>query len=227
MDPSSTPPKLSLYWLPSQRPEPPGMATPPPGLPVSVPFLWEESPGKPRKQPTLGAGAIRSLDLPPRLVAAAEIKFDKTTLSPTTVLDGPERSSRAMPLGSCYSCSFGEGRTVVNMGGRKKEGVAWFWKRGSARKVTREGNSCEMSLEGLTEKGIACSSMPSSSSSFSSSCKLGGDYENEVVEEGKVRITRLRRNRSIASTSTSHLWGSIYGSLKKVLPMAGRRERKV
>ncbi|RWW02059.1 hypothetical protein BHE74_00038481 [Ensete ventricosum] len=202
MDPSSTPPKLSLYWLPSQRREPPGMATPPPGLPVSVPFLWEEAPGKPRKQPTLGAGAIRSLDLPPRLLAAAEIKSDKTS-SPTTVLDGPERSSRAMPLGSCYSFSFGEGRTVVNMRGRKKEGVAWFWRRGSGRKVTREGDSWEMSLGGLTEKGVACSSMPSSSSSFSSSCKLGGDCEGGVVEEGKVRITRLRRNRSIAS---KHLW---------------------
>ncbi|URD95647.1 hypothetical protein MUK42_32119 [Musa troglodytarum] len=227
MDPSSTPPKLSLYWLPNQRPEPPGMVTPPPGLPVSIPFLWEEAPGKPRKQPTLGAGAIRSLDLPPRLVAAAEIKFDKT-LSPITVLDGPDRSSQAMPLGSCYSFSFGEGRTVVNMGGRKKEGVAWFWRRGSARKVTREGDSWEMGLEGLTKKGVACSSVPSSSSSsFYSSSKLGGDCEAEVVEEGKVRITRLRRNRSIASASTSHLWGSIYGSLKKVLPMAGRRDRKV
>ncbi|XP_020106642.1 uncharacterized protein At4g00950-like isoform X1 [Ananas comosus] len=51
-DPSScysTPPKLCFYSLPSLRPEPPGLATPPLHLPASVPFLWEEAPGRPKR----------------------------------------------------------------------------------------------------------------------------------------------------------------------------------
>ncbi|KAK9914441.1 hypothetical protein M0R45_038221 [Rubus argutus] len=66
---ASPEPKLSLFSLPSQPPEPPGTLTPPLLTSVSVPFQWEEAPGKPRH---CGGGTepkakcARSLELPPR-----------------------------------------------------------------------------------------------------------------------------------------------------------------
>ncbi|XP_022158043.1 uncharacterized protein At4g00950-like [Momordica charantia] len=84
-EPSSTP-TLSLSQL---LPEPPWMPTPPRLTLASIPFLWEEAPGKPRQcagsqappSPPLPPGE-RTLELPPRLQTALP--------SPTTVLDGPE-----------------------------------------------------------------------------------------------------------------------------------------
>lgn len=84
-----TPPKLSLLTI--SRVPPPELPTPPPSrTAVSVPFEWEEAPGKPRLchtrselKPSDAADvdvARRTLELPPRLVLSE---------SPTTVLDGP------------------------------------------------------------------------------------------------------------------------------------------
>lgn len=88
-------PKLPLFSIPLNRAcETPGLATPPVNIAGSVPFLWEEAPGKPRvsdenkppasKQNVEGGGVVRCLELPPRLFFAAE-----NEPSPTTVLDGP------------------------------------------------------------------------------------------------------------------------------------------
>lgn len=87
-------PKLPLFSIPLKRAsETPGLATPPVNIAGSVPFLWEEAPGKPRvsdenKPPAskenAGGGVVRCLELPPRLILPAE-----NEPSPTTVLDGP------------------------------------------------------------------------------------------------------------------------------------------
>ena len=97
-NPSSTPPKLSLFSLPRQPPEPPGMVTPPLHASISVPFQWEEAPGKPRPsgiiEPNSKPRSARSLDLPPRLFADAKVAH---FASPTTGVDepifGPDLSS--------------------------------------------------------------------------------------------------------------------------------------
>ena len=82
-----TPPKLSLYSLPSKPPTLPDRLTPPLNTVAAVPFLWEEAPGKPR--PTHDdppkSKAVRSLDLPPRLTALVN---NEIIPSPTTVLSG-------------------------------------------------------------------------------------------------------------------------------------------
>lgn len=90
-------PKLPLFSIPLNRAcDTPGLATPPVNIAGSVPFLWEEAPGKPRisdenKPPASkqnaeggGGGVVRCLELPPRLFFPAE-----NEPSPTTVLDGP------------------------------------------------------------------------------------------------------------------------------------------
>lgn len=83
-------PTLPLSSLP---PEPPWMPTPPRLTLASVPFLWEEAPGKPRPSPASEllwrVPALRELPPPPRLLNEAK---QSTLPSPTTVLDGPERA---------------------------------------------------------------------------------------------------------------------------------------
>lgn len=81
-----TPPKLSL--LISRPSKPPEISTPPLHAAVSVPFQWEEAPGKPRHRPAEAKPkTARTLDLPPRLLFS-EAKVSDVP-SPTTFLDGP------------------------------------------------------------------------------------------------------------------------------------------
>ncbi|XP_071732171.1 uncharacterized protein [Rutidosis leptorrhynchoides] len=105
----STPPKLSLFSLASKQSTLPDGLTPPPNTVATIPFLWEEAPGKPRR--TISntyddppkSSTVRSLDLPPRLTITASPfnnenqHCDKLANnvgigiipSPTTVLSGP------------------------------------------------------------------------------------------------------------------------------------------
>ena len=88
-----TPAKLSLL-VPPRTSMPPEAPTPPPRTTtVSVPFQWEEAPGKPRpchtrSEPNKGSDVARTLELPPRLLFL-ETKVSNSMPSPTTVLDGP------------------------------------------------------------------------------------------------------------------------------------------
>ncbi|KAL2339604.1 hypothetical protein Fmac_007544 [Flemingia macrophylla] len=82
------------YTTPTKRSlliSPPG--TPPPETPISVPFKWEEAPGKPRhchreSEPDKSS-TVKTLDLPPRMLFLLETKNLDGPSSPTTVFDGP------------------------------------------------------------------------------------------------------------------------------------------
>ncbi|CAN8326168.1 unnamed protein product [Cochlearia groenlandica] len=103
-------PKLPLFSIPLNRAyDTPGLATPPVNIAGSVPFLWEEAPGKPRvsdenKPPSSkqshGGGVVRCLELPPRLVSSAAVNEP----SPTTVLDGPYRFDESVIRKSEKDC---------------------------------------------------------------------------------------------------------------------------
>ena len=83
-------PKLPIYSLPVKNNDPPGMLTPPLQAAVSVPFEWEEAPGKPSaawRRSGEKAGISRCLDLPPKMSSARVRIID--VCSPTTVLEGP------------------------------------------------------------------------------------------------------------------------------------------
>ncbi|XP_027339459.1 uncharacterized protein At4g00950-like [Abrus precatorius] len=95
-EPSHAPTKLSLLNSPPTMP--PG--TPPPQTTVSVPFKWEEAPGKPRHCHTQSEPA-RTLELPPRLLLLHAKVSNMDGPSPTTVLDGPY-VGRAMSFTSSY-----------------------------------------------------------------------------------------------------------------------------
>ncbi|CAJ1972262.1 unnamed protein product [Sphenostylis stenocarpa] len=99
-DQPKTPPKLSLLTI-SRASMLPELPTPPPRTAVSVPFEWEEAPGKPRpchsrSKPKASGDVARTLELPPRLVS-----LEAKASSPTTVLDGPY-VGRAMSFTSSY-----------------------------------------------------------------------------------------------------------------------------
>ncbi|XP_039001134.1 uncharacterized protein At4g00950-like isoform X2 [Hibiscus syriacus] len=79
-------------------PERPGTLTPPLRASASVPFRWEEEPGKPKAYTTVATFsddfARKCLELPPRLLLLQEANKKKTNnneklCSTTTVLDGP------------------------------------------------------------------------------------------------------------------------------------------
>ncbi|KAI3508126.1 hypothetical protein L1887_23128 [Cichorium endivia] len=98
-EPISTPPKLSLFSLPTKPTTLPDGPTPPPNTVATIPFLWEEAPGKPRPTTTDDppkSKTVRSLDLPPRLTTTVGATSNGTNSvgmeiipSPTTVLGGP------------------------------------------------------------------------------------------------------------------------------------------
>ncbi|CAL0302184.1 unnamed protein product [Lupinus luteus] len=76
-------PKLPIFSIPPMKsPDKSGMKTPSFHASVSVPFDWEQEPGKPRPCNaliTFSNNIPKSLELPPRLLLP----------SPTTVLEGP------------------------------------------------------------------------------------------------------------------------------------------
>lgn len=165
--------KLSFHHTSSSlRWDPPGSATPPPQRPGSVPFLWEEIPGKPKEHvslfkpfsgtPTDGTGplSVRSLELPPRLVAKMKaMQGDVDLDSPTTVLDGPDLA-KPCPNRVHVAChSFSYYREGKKKAKRQKEG--WFWRRkknnnvhikklGEELKITTPTLSRNKSLTGIS-----------------------------------------------------------------------------
>lgn len=89
-EPPYTPTKLPLLISrPGMAPEAPPPLSPPQNT-ISVPFKWEEAPGKPRHSHTESEpdnSVKKTLELPPRLLFLLDTNVDGP--SPTTVLDGP------------------------------------------------------------------------------------------------------------------------------------------
>ncbi|KAJ8751962.1 hypothetical protein K2173_000708 [Erythroxylum novogranatense] len=64
---------FSSFPLPHKPEEPRGLATPPICISASIPFEWEEAPGKPRPCCHSKPKAARCLQLPPRLLNQAKV----------------------------------------------------------------------------------------------------------------------------------------------------------
>ncbi|KAL2318146.1 hypothetical protein Fmac_032022 [Flemingia macrophylla] len=141
-----TPPKLSLLTI-SRPSAPPELPTPPPRTAVSVPFQWEEAPGKPR--PCQGGserkGAARALELPPRLVV-----LEAKVSSPTTVLDGPY-VGRAVSFTSSFRSSSSKDTWSANFASNRwspaDEGSFDFSSMGKVKltRVRRKGSFSALS----------------------------------------------------------------------------------
>ncbi|KAF5188277.1 hypothetical protein FRX31_022133 [Thalictrum thalictroides] len=224
LEPSSTTPKLSFFSLPNhQVPEPPGMLTPPLQRQASIPFLWEEAPGKPRFPPssssssntttTTNKSLARCLELPPRLILS---EFKMTEMpSPTTVLDGPYVRRSAS-----HSTVFARERltSFEDIGSiSKRSGYFGSWGKKNSMRNTRV---CEGS----------CGISPCSSSFRGTTGGGGGEAASEI--DTKVKITRIKRTGSFFRLSSSrphrhthHILASICGTIKQVVPLPWRSRK--
>ncbi|OMO93617.1 hypothetical protein COLO4_16773 [Corchorus olitorius] len=186
-------PKLSLYSFPSKAKESPvpGVTTSPIHSSVSIPFQWEEAPGKPRLPCPAGSdiSTPRCLELPPRLLAEAKVA---NMPSPTTVLDGPDHASRSVS----YTFSFRKGgsfRSPDNNNNRKVLFGSSRW--GSFRKPGRVvQGSFDLSSISVVD---------------GSDTNGGGSGGGNGGSDTQVKITRVRRKGSLLSVSQarSHVFG--------------------
>ncbi|KAJ1388483.1 hypothetical protein SESBI_39059 [Sesbania bispinosa] len=190
---NDTPTKLSL--LISRQSMSPEIPPPPPQTTVSVPFKWEEAPGKPRhchtqSQPVNSSSTkTRTLEQPPRLVFLEASKVSNIDApSPTTVLDGPF-VGRAMSFTSSY-------RTPRDNWNSNFGSARWS----SFRKIKEE-------TEGTFD--------------FSDHCTTTTRPNVKKI----TRVTPSRRGTFLSlAKPKSHLWASIYDSFKQVVPWKRRQE---
>ncbi|KAL4363707.1 hypothetical protein GQ457_04G030580 [Hibiscus cannabinus] len=199
---------LSVSHAQMHSPEPSGTLTPPFYVSAaSVPFHWEEEPGKP-KPCTPNEPAQKCLELPPRLLLDAKV----TKLSsPTTVLEGPYMGtgrarfqSSSFRMGSeCYG-SFRSTPEMVQLGtmvlskrGYKEKGFLGSWRKARPRRE------------------VSCNSYVFASS---------GDGDRVGEGSNSDKITRIGSLPTL-SHSKSHFWESIYQGLMQVVPWS-KREKK-
>ncbi|KAH7854078.1 hypothetical protein Vadar_009833 [Vaccinium darrowii] len=194
---------LSLLPQPSQPSDPPGLLTPPLQPMASVPFLWEEAPGKPRPfprattSPTSKPKAVRCLDLPPRLLMNTEGKMTNTP-SPTTVLDGPY-SGGSRALSHTMSFTFGKASFRIPAGKERVNFSSLRWEQ-SLIKEDYGGES-----EGILDFLPSVDVVPES-----------------LSPEVK---TRVRKRNSFFGSSKSNFWTSIYESVKQAVPWRRKQEK--
>uniref|UniRef100_A0A2P2NJ23 Uncharacterized protein n=1 Tax=Rhizophora mucronata TaxID=61149 RepID=A0A2P2NJ23_RHIMU len=187
----------ALFPLPSKPQEPPPPA-PPISSSVSVPFRWEEAPGKPRACTSAQSKAKNTpscLQLPPRLLNQAKVA---NVPSSTAALD---RHDPSLPR----SLSFGQGRLA-------SLSENWGWKVKTERIIgmsSRWGylNKNKEELENLFD-------FPRSVIDRSAAVAHGNASTKQVC------ITRIRRRSNFLnfSPTRSHLWISISAGFKQVVP---------
>ncbi|KAM1125606.1 hypothetical protein ACFX1Q_040885 [Malus domestica] len=216
------PPQLPLFSAPPfHSHEPSGTLTPPLHTSVSVPFRWEEQPGKPRPCTALATVpnptdfSRKCLELPPRLLLEAKL------LSPTTVLEDPyvgrskfQSSSFRMECYGGFSPERGGelGALVLRRKGKER---GWFDSWG--RRV----------LKGKREVGGAGYVFPSSVDGESDGGgSVGGESGKLKTKKKMTGITTVGSFSSL-SHAKPHFWATIKQSLKQAaVPWKSRKFKK-
>lgn len=217
-------PKLSLHKLPSkQKQHHVVMFTPPNNnASASIPFHWEEAPGKPRPNFATNNSVARRLDLPhpPRLLNSITTTNHHIVSSPATVLDGPYGGSAfSLPEKGSFIMSLEDQllREVKykNHGTKKRDvmveekyGSLNFgsWTRGESYNTGRlYGDSFDFTHSVTT---------PLASKSHS------------CAEPKPPRSLKRSSTYSSVSQATSNLFAGMYGSLKRVVHWRRKQEQK-
>ncbi|XP_010482686.1 PREDICTED: uncharacterized protein At4g00950-like [Camelina sativa] len=224
---SSTTPKLPLFSYPMNNNNrayetTPGLATPPVNIAGSVPFQWEEAPGKPLriKKPARSSnqrGVVRGLDLPPRLLLPGETTTSVNEPSPTTVLDGPydlRRRSLSLPRSSAVIRKL---RGVVPAPAPEKE--QRLFGGGSSR--WGSFGKCKDVSEGIFD-------FPRFRDD---GCHCRKDWTGGgVAGDGgaKVKLFRIKRKEgsffNLSHTTKSEFWARVYEGFKQVIPWKRKQE---
>ncbi|CAI0397458.1 unnamed protein product [Linum tenue] len=225
---ATPPPKLSLFSLPAgvkgarqYSPAGPPPPTPPINRLASVPFKWEEAPGKPRpprrrldhRHDDAAAGvddqtepiAARCLELPPRLVVSGSTRRDRVSNMPSPAACRSFRQEEEAP--PKRSMSFTSGRAGFGSGSGR-------W----GNLVTKMTSSSTM----RNKKGQQVANFDSAEIISSSSY-----VEEEDGDQRNVKISRIRRRRSLFNLSAAGrpqaCLNSIYRSFKKMVMVPARR----
>ncbi|MBA0579028.1 uncharacterized protein At4g00950 isoform X1 [Gossypium raimondii] len=217
---SSYTPKLPLFSAPQahmQSPERSGTSTPPLHVSASVPFRWEDEPGKPKPCTTLTLFsnpnhlAQKCLELPPRLLQDAK---STTVLEPARL-----QSSSSFRMGSeCYG-SFRVGSVSPE---RVQLGTMVLSKRGTYKDKGFLGSWKRKTFKAKREVGGAGKSyvFPSSGDKDSECSREEEEEEEEESNSSSVKTTRIKRVGSFHNlfNSKSHFWATIYQGLKLAVP---------
>ncbi|KAF7154073.1 hypothetical protein RHSIM_Rhsim01G0174300 [Rhododendron simsii] len=222
---------------------------------ASIPFLWEEEPGKPRPftdqliaavsvsdHPNNG-GPKCLVDLPPRL-QSSESKTTKVP-SPTTVLDGPYVG--LMPINIVQGVPFGfkresrrDGSTGSNYSVRSPErgllgDMVLIGKKGGESKESRGGLFGSFGRRWSTVGRIEELGGMVRSSSMKSLADSGGDEGGRRSRWEPLRkIRRIGSSRKIRRTgsfsslseaSRSNFWATMYEGFKQVLPWKSKQAK--
>ncbi|KAL1546165.1 hypothetical protein AAHA92_22806 [Salvia divinorum] len=198
--------KLPFAEIPDSPEHP---STPPFQASATVPFKWEEQPGKPRPCSDIIARPkpAKSLELPPCMNPPD--KFTKTP-SPTTVLDGPYSVGR--PKFSSFRF-FRDGHDslvspeATALLGAKKSGKA----RGLFGKF--KGGKREVADAGA---GGSCRFSPSTVSSCNS--------EDLFSNNCGVKINRNGSFSNLSHAKPSQLWTSFCHGIKQVMHWKGSKK---
>lgn len=196
-----------------QSPYHSGMLTPPLHTLASVPFQWEEEPGKPRPCTALIAlpnpknTETKCLELPPRLFMESTTKITKMP-SPTRVLDGPYVGIPNL------SSSF---RSLVEAKGSFDGSSSKSPEKVQLRTVV-------LSKKGNKRRGLFDSWGKKTITVLKGRKKEIGDDDAGT----KAKIGKLTRNGSFSSftQARSHLWDAIYEGFKQVMPWKNRKSNK-
>ncbi|XP_006350532.1 uncharacterized protein At4g00950 [Solanum tuberosum] len=180
-------------------------ATPPLHPTLTIPFQWEEAPGKPKVTKSKTA---RCLDLPPRLTLLLNEEGKITnTPSPTTVLDGP------CNVGRCFSSideASLEKKEEIRSGNNKENIMMGSW-RWENLKENNDNN------RGVVDKGSFDFSGPLN-------CSTSSAYDFDTHQKKFLRFTRKGSFFNF-SRNNSNLLGGIYESFKQVVPWRWRRPK--
>ncbi|OIT30997.1 PREDICTED: uncharacterized protein At4g00950-like [Nicotiana attenuata] len=197
-EPSSRVPKLLQFSVAAkQSQEHKEMPNSPLHTLASVPFKWEQEPGKPNLPNSTSNIKPKFLEPPPRLY----IESIKTP-SPTTVFDGPYNINNVRPKFSSSSFRFLKNNYQGN-----------WWQKIS---VKCKGNNTD---DDSTSSSVFLCSIDSTNSG-------NGNCDNKG-RSSSARMASFRKNGSLSSfSSRSHIWAAIYEGFKQVLPRKNSKSKK-
>ncbi|XP_073287053.1 uncharacterized protein At4g00950-like [Primulina huaijiensis] len=201
-----------------------GTATPPLQMLVSVPFKWEEEPGKPRLCTALIAlpePEVKFLELPPcrmPLIMESTDKITKTP-SPTTVLDGPYNLAR--PKFSSFRFFRDNHDSFDSYSSASPDSALddiWIGKKSSGRR-TSSGFLGRTTLKWRGGKKEFGGDVVGFSPSSIAGCGSDTESGKKVKMEGKLRRTgSISRVSDARPTAHNYLWAAIYEGIKQVIP---------
>ncbi|XP_073145041.1 uncharacterized protein At4g00950-like [Henckelia pumila] len=210
-------PKLPL--MNKMSPQRSGTATPPLQASVSVPFKWEEEPGKPRLCTALIAlhePEAKFLELPP-----CRMPLITKTPSPTTVLDGPYNLSR--PKFSSFRIFRENHDSFDSYSSASPESAVddmWIGKKINGRRTPANGFLSRTNLKWRGGKREFGGDVVGYFSPVYSVAGCDSDTESckKVKMEGKLKRLASISTISDRPTTRTKLWAAIYEGIKQVIP---------